>query len=216
MGILVPFSVRSSGVRAAASALAGVVSFALLGVFINPLPAQAETAPPAAEVQVTSRPDSLSASLTARSTGHRVEDLSQRTESSQVFANPDSTWTLESYTAPKFSRKSDGSWSDARTDLVFGTDSVVGSVAGAQLALSDGETPADGVADLVKISLDRKAQIIRVEGAFWYSVSSKIQTKDCRKTKTYTLVFRDVPHGTYSLRQDAKPDQTLTLAEAPF
>lgn len=143
---------RPSGVRTAVSALAGVVSFALLGVFINPLPAQAEAAPPAAEAQVTSRPDSLSASLTARSTGHRVEDLSQRTESTQVFANPDSTWTLESYTAPKFSQKSDGSWSDARTDLVFGTDSVVGSVAGAQLALSDGETPADGVADLVKIS----------------------------------------------------------------
>ncbi len=87
-----------------------------------------------------------------------------------------------------------------------------------KLTISTGclQTTAGDLADLVKISLDRKAQVIRVEGAFWYSVSSKIQTKDCRKTKTYNLVFRDVPHGTYSLRQDAKPDQTLTLAEAPF
>ncbi len=35
-----------------------------------------------------SRPDSLSASVTARSAGERVENLSQRTESSRVFANP--------------------------------------------------------------------------------------------------------------------------------
>ena len=43
----------------------------------------------------------MSAQVTARVSGHRVEDLSQRTETTQVVANPDGTWTeqLQSPTA---------------------------------------------------------------------------------------------------------------------
>lgn len=40
---------------------------------------------------VTERPDGVSAQITAKVTGHRVEDLSLRTATEQVFANPDGT-----------------------------------------------------------------------------------------------------------------------------
>ncbi|WP_430633480.1 hypothetical protein [Zafaria sp. Z1313] len=56
----------------------------------------------AAVEQVSSRPDAVSAQVTARATGQRVEDLSQRTETSQVFATPEGTWILEGFSAPVF------------------------------------------------------------------------------------------------------------------
>jgi len=39
----------------------------------------------------------LQAKLTAQATGNAVEDVSQRTESSQVFAMPDGPWMLSDY-----------------------------------------------------------------------------------------------------------------------
>ncbi|MFK0073088.1 DNRLRE domain-containing protein [Arthrobacter woluwensis] len=128
--------------------MVGAVSFSLLATVLHPLEAQAV---PEKTGEVRSRPDSLSAALTARSTGHRVEDLSQRSESTQVFANPDSTWTLESYTAPKFAQHADGSWVEARKELVQAGNAVVADVAGGELELSGGENPSDGVADLAKL-----------------------------------------------------------------
>jgi large repetitive protein len=143
--------------RVAVTALAGALSFSLLGPWLNPLPAKAE---PVAEQQETgelSRPDSMSASLTARSSGRRVEDLSQRTESSQVFANPDSTWTLDAYTGPQSEQAADGSWSEINTDLAFGTAGVTGSAGGADILLSDGEKAVKGVSDLAKITAEDSA-----------------------------------------------------------
>src|SRR5215213_1879062 len=37
------------------------------------------------------RPDGVSAAVTARAVGKRVEDLSKRTETTRTFANPDGT-----------------------------------------------------------------------------------------------------------------------------
>ena len=41
-----------------------------------------------------------------------VEDLSRRTETDQVFANPDGTRTVRSYADPKRLQNQDGTWSD--------------------------------------------------------------------------------------------------------
>lgn len=139
--------------RVAATALAGALSLSLLGPWLNPLPASA--APVTEQKQVAgelSRPDSLSASVTARSTGERVEDLSQRTESSRVFANPDSTWTLDAYTAPQFTQAPDGSWARINRDLRFGPQGVAPVNGGTGIVLSAGDTPAAGPADLAKVT----------------------------------------------------------------
>lgn len=70
---------------------------------------------------VTERPDGFSASVTARLKGSRVEDLSQRTESTSTFVNPDGTWTTEDHGAP-IRVMQDGEWRDVDLDLVKQAD----------------------------------------------------------------------------------------------
>jgi len=60
--------------------------------------------------RVTARPDAVSAKLAARQQGSPVEDLSARTKTRTLFANPNGTWTLESAAAPVHYRAADGSW----------------------------------------------------------------------------------------------------------
>ncbi len=98
------------------------------------------------------RPDAVSAQVTALSTGVRVEDLSQRTESAQTFANPDGTWTLESFPRAKFAKSGEGELVEINTDLRAGDGEVSPVASPADLSLSLGEAPgADGAADMVTI-----------------------------------------------------------------
>lgn len=53
----------------------------------------------------STRPDTVSAQITAKATGQRIEDLSQRSEKEQVFANPDGSWTSETSTSVRFAEK---------------------------------------------------------------------------------------------------------------
>ncbi len=59
---------------------------------------------------VRQRPDAVSAKLAARQQGTRVEDVSARTQTTAVFANPNGTWTLEAAAAPVHYRATDTSW----------------------------------------------------------------------------------------------------------
>lgn len=47
------------------------------------------------------RPDAVSASASARVSGVPVEDISQRTEDTRVFAQPDGTWRAEAASGPE-------------------------------------------------------------------------------------------------------------------
>lgn len=55
--------------------------------------------------------------LTARAQGSRVEDLSQRTELTSTWANPDGTWTTDGHTGIQRFRGQDGAWVDVDLDL---------------------------------------------------------------------------------------------------
>lgn len=93
---------------------------------------------------VTERPDGVSAQITAKATGHRVEDLSLRTATEQVFANPDGTWTSETSSAARF-KEEDGRFVPIDTDgeLTDTKSPVVGD--GTELTIADGnETVGDG------------------------------------------------------------------------
>ena len=83
--------------------------------------AKPPAAPPA---KVTSRPDVVSAAVTARSQGSRVEVESMRTETSTTWSNPDGTMTTEAHAAPiRF--KSGGAWKDVDLTLQKGIDGSV-------------------------------------------------------------------------------------------
>ena len=66
--------------------------------------------------------NTASAVADAAADGRRVEDTSQRTETTQVFANPDRTFTAEIYPAPVRMERKDGSWDDIDLDLVKRAD----------------------------------------------------------------------------------------------
>lgn len=66
---------------------------------------------------VTSRPDSVSAQVTARAEGHAVVDESQSTAYSTVSANPDGSWTESASPTPIQAQAADGSWVPIDTAL---------------------------------------------------------------------------------------------------
>jgi RHS repeat-associated protein len=84
------------------------------------------------------RPDRVSAMVTARATGERVEDLSQRDEFSQVFANPDGTWTAETASEPERVRDTDGVWHRIDTTLVERDGGLAPAYAATDVVLSAG------------------------------------------------------------------------------
>jgi RHS repeat-associated protein len=130
-----------------------IVSVALLGQWFAPPSAQAQPSTTATGASTSERPDTVSASLTARSSGKRIEDLSQRTEESQVFANPDGTWTMESFAAPKFTQAADGSWSPLNRDLVQSVDGgLIAAVSDGEVLVSDGTKAVKGTAELARIN----------------------------------------------------------------
>ncbi|WP_405056063.1 hypothetical protein OG474_25365 [Kribbella sp. NBC_01505] len=102
-----------------------VVAFAsiLVALHVN-LPAYAEVR--VLEVaKVTSRPDPVSAMVTARSQGTRIEVESMRSETATTWANPDGTMTTEAHMAPVRFRNSSGQWRSVDLDLAKATDGTV-------------------------------------------------------------------------------------------
>jgi RHS repeat-associated protein len=116
------------------------------------LPAQQQEEP-AKEPAPTERPDTVSAQVTALSAGVPVEDLSQRTETTRTLANPDGTWTLESFPKAIHAETADGKFVEINTDLREYEGAVSPVASSADLTLSPGEAAgSDGVADLITIT----------------------------------------------------------------
>ncbi|XUL93994.1 hypothetical protein ACQ86D_51420 [Streptomyces galilaeus] len=72
-----------------------------------------------------SRNPEAAASVAAVASGDRVEVTAQRTEMSQVFANPDGTFTQETNAAPVRARRADGSWAAIDTTLEASGDGSI-------------------------------------------------------------------------------------------
>ncbi len=86
-----------------------------------------------------SRPDSVSAMVTARSLGESVVDLSQTDPMTLVLANPDGSWSTD--TAPEPVRAPDqstGEWDEIDTTLVDTGNGFAPANALGGLKLSDG------------------------------------------------------------------------------
>lgn len=136
-----PALLRSRPFTAFAFVLCAVLALTVL----PPDLAAAATAPdvPAVEKVRTAqapqeRPDAVSAMVTARSSGKRVEDLSQRDELTRVFANPDGTWSSETASEPERVQDEDGVWHDIDTTLVPRDGGVAPAHAATDLVFSGG------------------------------------------------------------------------------
>lgn len=88
--------------------ITGTVALALSVTLAMPqyLPQAAAAEPSTAPPLVATEPDAEARALTeASETGQPVEVLTQRSEASQVFANPDGTFTQDTYALPQFVRQ---------------------------------------------------------------------------------------------------------------
>jgi hypothetical protein len=116
-----------SWLSGASKAVAATVSLALVFTAVEVIePAQA--AAPSADpkpVQVVSRPDVVSAAVSARAQGSRVEVESLRTATATTWSNPDGTMTTEAHAAAIRYRDSSGAWQDVDLTLMKGTDGAV-------------------------------------------------------------------------------------------
>lgn len=100
--------------------------------------AQPDSGPTASAVSGVSRPDPVSAMVTARSTGEPVEDLSQRTEFSSVYANPDGTWSSETASSPSSVRDEEGNWHEVDYTLVPVEGGIAPKYSPVDVVFSDG------------------------------------------------------------------------------
>lgn len=64
--------------------------------------------------------------------------MSRRTETTQVFANPDGTWTSSTAPGPEFVQDGEGDWRDIDVTLVEREGAIVPTAAPTDLELSDG------------------------------------------------------------------------------
>lgn len=109
-----------------------------VGQLADPTPAVAGSRVKAAPTaSVESRADLVSATVTARAQGSRVEVEDLRTESSTTWVNPDGTMTTEAHAGPIRYRDGKGAWRDvdlALAELPDGTVAPKGHPGGLSLA----------------------------------------------------------------------------------
>lgn len=135
-------SVRGRGISRVRLAFLIISTSVVLCVVGLPVSAESDVAsaqvPSAVREEVKQRPDSAGARASAAELDHRVEDLSQRTETTQVFANPDGTWTAEQASGPVRVQDAGGAWEDIDTRLERVAGGFAPVSAGTGLVLSDG------------------------------------------------------------------------------
>ena len=108
--------------------VAAVMALALLVTGLDgrqPVQAAPAADPQPAAAKVASRPDLVSAVVTARSQGSKVEVESMRSETSTTWANPDGTMTTEAHAAPIRFKAANGAWQPIDLTLAKGTDGTV-------------------------------------------------------------------------------------------
>ncbi|MGC5033252.1 LamG-like jellyroll fold domain-containing protein [Micromonospora sp. DT229] len=97
------------------------------------------------------RPDEVSAAVAARLCGERVEVTNQRTETVQVFANPDGTLTQEQALAPVRVRRGDNTWVPVDLTLERRADGTVAPKAHPRDLSFAGAFPATGEREVVSL-----------------------------------------------------------------
>jgi hypothetical protein len=115
---------RAPGGRRISGVLAATFFASLAAVTVHP--AQAGAAPTQCVAATQDRTDALK---TAARCGSKVEIMAGRSETGQVFANPDGTSTMITSMGPRWVHRADGSWADIDTNLVVGTDGAIRPVA---------------------------------------------------------------------------------------
>ncbi|MGW6444039.1 DNRLRE domain-containing protein [Lentzea sp. NPDC055074] len=124
------------------------------------LPPQPAMAAPstAQNPRVDSRPDVLSAAVSARAQGSRVEVEDLRTETSTTWSNPDGTMTTDEHGAPVRFRDAKGGWQDIKLDWRAERDGTV-ATGGHPLQVKLGKPNAKAGGLLLAASPDAEREV---------------------------------------------------------
>ena len=133
-----------NGLRAAISALTTVM---LLGTSVA-IASPGQAAPGAAVAEAGQQSAEEAASAAAEASGERVEVVESRTDSRQVYANPDGSFTMELSAGPTLVPKGNG-WVEPDTTLVRQADGTVAPVASVKPVVFSG---GGSTAPLVRLS----------------------------------------------------------------
>jgi large repetitive protein len=155
-------SIGNAGWHGKAVLVAGLSTALVTSVLVGATPPQKAAAEPAKHhhhaVSVKVAPDFVSARVDARAEGHRVEDLADRTETTQVFVNPKGTVTRVTAAVPVRVRDASARDGWRAIDLTL-TRNDGGAIAPAaapdSLLLSDG-TSATGTHVLARLASGKK------------------------------------------------------------
>ncbi|MEZ0070581.1 RHS repeat-associated protein [Streptacidiphilus sp. MAP12-20] len=122
--------------------MTGALVSTMIAVISPAGPAKADAAS-TSTTPVASRPDAYAAMMAAKKQGSAVEVLDDRTDTSQTLANPDGTFTFNTFAQPKWVKQA-GSWKDLDPTLVQNTTTGAWSPALSEssLVLSGGGTSA--------------------------------------------------------------------------
>ncbi len=166
---------------------------------------------------VAERPDPVSAMVTARATGHRVEDLSQRSETTLLFANPDGTWTSESAPGPVRVQDAEGTWSDIDLTLAPVEGGIAPKAAIGDLQLSDGGDKTFASMEVDGRDLSWKWPTVLPEPVLDGNVATypnAVEGGDLVLTATnagfrHDIVLREAPTGPVSFSTPVATDGTV-------
>ncbi|MCU1669464.1 MAG: hypothetical protein JWP40_2391, partial [Blastococcus sp.] len=119
-------SVRHAGRVVAYTAVVGLLASGLVTIdaVASPVTQPAAASPAQAHTPLT-RPDLMSAALTARSSGQRVEIVAAEDALSTTYANPDGTLTTESHAAPIRFKDAHGKWQPVDLTLQQNADGSI-------------------------------------------------------------------------------------------
>jgi len=117
-------------------------------VLVTTSPLVSPAAAESASEDVSSRPDAVSAMVAARVQDHRVEDESARTPTTATFANPNGTWTLESFAGVVRSKGNDDVWVPIDTTVEDQGPSFEAKATPVDVDYSDGGNKTVGTANV--------------------------------------------------------------------
>ncbi|MPY98525.1 MAG: hypothetical protein GEU97_11110 [Actinophytocola sp.] len=114
------------GLRAMATLIAVIAALLMApGAAADQRPATAPVTTSNAVAENDADADKAAASKRARTMGQRVEVESQRTQRTQLYANPDGTFTAEMHARPVRVRRADGGWSPVDLTLERKANGVI-------------------------------------------------------------------------------------------
>ena len=225
---LVTHSTRRPTVAATTAALISGLLVALGPTAATAGPAQAAASTVMGTPVVTALPSMTAAMRAAVNQGSRVEVLSMHTSQQRAWANPDGTYTVDSYAGPEWVQHGDGSWAtiDTTLSVAGGGLTVEPTAAAADITLANGAIdpagPATATVATVAVAGDKGSLADGAASVMAATSSPDAPVDDSGTGKTVSVSVgwnanlpKPTLEGNIATYTDAAPGQDLRIEAKP-